>query len=327
MAAVAAGLSMLAAPEAHANPAQDCLAGRTPEARIKACTEVIEGAAFSAGQKAVAFRNRGRSRVEAGVLDKAMDDLNEAARLNPGDAHVFTYRAQLHVARNDLDAAIRDYGEVIRLRPKSAVGLTGRGHAFLVKGDARRAVEDFSQALALAPGNAVAHNNRGLARKAAGDLPGAIQDFTAAIAINPVYALAYNNRGYAHEAAGSREAAIADFKSALRLDPALTGARDGLQRLGVSGTLAAESSLLVTQGQKLVEQHCAWCHAVARKGTSPNPNAPPFVTLHERHPMLALREPLTRGIAAPHDQMPDFDLPDADIDKIVAYINSLGGPQ
>jgi len=42
--------------------------------------------------------------------------------------------------------------------------------------------------------------------------------------------------------------------------------------------------------------------------------------------MQALREPLTRGIAAPHDEMPKFRLPDADVDKIVAYINSLEGP-
>ena len=45
--------------------------------------------------------------------------------------------------------------------------------------------------------------------------------------------------------------------------------------------------------------------------------------MQQRHPILALREPLSRGIAAPHDEMPKFKLADADIDKIVAYINSL----
>ena len=38
---------------------------------------------------------------------------------------------------------------------------------------------------------------------------------------------------------------------------------------------------------------------------------------------MALREPLTRGIAAPHDEMPRFALTNADIDHVVAYINSL----
>jgi mono/diheme cytochrome c family protein len=36
-----------------------------------------------------------------------------------------------------------------------------------------------------------------------------------------------------------------------------------------------------------------------------------------------LREPLSRGIAAPHDEMPKFALSGPQIDTIIAYINSL----
>jgi len=42
-----------------------------------------------------------------------------------------------------------------------------------------------------------------------------------------------------------------------------------------------------------------------------------------RHPILALREPLSRGIARPHDEMPKFELSDTEVDTIIAYINSL----
>ena len=42
-----------------------------------------------------------------------------------------------------------------------------------------------------------------------------------------------------------------------------------------------------------------------------------------RHPIQALREPLTRGIARPHDEMPRFQLSDDETDTIIAYINSL----
>jgi mono/diheme cytochrome c family protein len=58
-------------------------------------------------------------------------------------------------------------------------------------------------------------------------------------------------------------------------------------------------------------------------GDSSNKKAPPFRSLHARHPSLALREPLSRGIAAPHDEMPRFPLSPPEIDSIVAYINSL----
>ena len=50
----------------------------------------------------------------------------------------------------------------------------------------------------------------------------------------------------------------------------------------------------------LYNLHCAGCHAVGAKGASPNAKAPEFRNLAARHPSLALREPLSRGIAAPH---------------------------
>ena len=324
---IAAAVLLLVASTApdpsRADALGQCRSARNPEARLRACTEIIGSTSASAEQKALAYRNRGRTRAEAGASDAAQADLTEAIKLNPTDGQAYGYRAQVHVSRRNLDAAIADYSDVIRLRPKAVVGYTGRGHAYLVKGDAQQAIDDFSQALRVAPGSAVTFNNRGLAYKAAGNLPRALEDFTRALSINPIYALAYNNRAYVHEAAGRKTEAIADFRSALLVDPSLTGAREGLARLAAMGELAAESARLVAAGKTLVEMHCARCHATGGEGVSPNANAPAFRSLHVLHPLQALREPLTRGIAAPHDEMPKFKLPDADIDKIVAYINSL----
>lgn len=166
-------------------------------------------------------------------------------------------------------------------------------------------------------------NSRGLAYRKTGDLDKAIADYSAAIQLNPVYALAYNNRGYVYEARGDKQAAAADFRRALALDPALVGAKNGLKRLGEPEAVAAESDKLIAQGKTLAEKNCAWCHAVGPTGDSPNPRAPRWRDLYMKHPVLALREPLTRGIGRPHDEMPKFELSDKDIDTIVAYINSL----
>ncbi len=324
---LAAGVMLLLFGASYGMASEDALAkcrsASNADARLKACSELIEWSSATAEQKGLGYRNRGRTRAEAGATDAALADLTEAIKLNPADGQAYGYRAQVHVTRRNLDAAISDFGDVIRLRPKAVFGYSGRGHAYLVKGDARQAIDDFSQALRLAPGSAVAYNNRGLAYKAQGNLPRAIEDFTLALSINPLYGLAYNNRAYTHEAAGRKAEAVADFRSALLVDPALTGAREGLARLGAAGELAAESERLISAGKALVEMHCARCHAISAEGASPNTNAPPFRSLHKLHPVQALREPLTRGIAAPHDEMPKFKLPDADVDKIVAYINSL----
>jgi tetratricopeptide (TPR) repeat protein len=323
---LSAFITMLAiAPMARADALGDCIRASDPAARILACSEVIAGTAHSLSEKAVAYRNRGRARGQAGALDAAMADLNEAVKLNPTDNQAFTYRALARTGQGDIDGAIADYSEVIRLRPSSPIGFIGRGHAYLVKGAAQPAIGDFSEAVRLNPNSAAAYNNRGLAHKSAGDQARAIDDYTRAIVLNPIYALAYNNRGYVYEASGRKAEAIADYRRALLIDPSLVGAKDGLARLGSSGSAAAESKRIVREGKSLVERHCSPCHAVGTTGQSPNAMAPTFRSLHARHPMQGLREPLTRGIAAPHDVMPKFNLPDEDIDRVVAYINSLGG--
>lgn len=150
-----------------------------------------------------------------------------------------------------------------------------------------------------------------------------MRDYSTAIGFNPIYALAYENRGYLQEARGQKNAAVADLRQALLLDPSLVGARDALKRLGASQSIADESDRRIREGQALAERNCGGCHAIGIEGRSANGNAPKFRDLSRLYTLLALREPITRGIAAPHDQMPQFAVSDEQVDMIVAYINSL----
>jgi tetratricopeptide (TPR) repeat protein len=308
---------------AIADPLADCSQGRNSDVRLRACSEVISGPAYSPDDKALAYRNRGNARADAGASAQAVADFDQAIRLRPNDASGYAGRARARLALRNIAGAIDDYDEALRLTPETASLYIGRGHARFVKGDLAPAIADFTEAIRLNPKSPSAFNRRGLAYRRSGDLTRALDDYTAAIVLNPVYALAYNNRGYVYEAQGRKEDAIADFQAALLLDPSLIGARDGLARLGIPGTLLGETEKRVQEGKALVEQNCSGCHAVGSKGTSPNKKAPEFRNLHERHPSLALREPLSRGIAAPHDEMPKFALTAPQIDTIVAYINSL----
>jgi cytochrome c len=156
-----------------------------------------------------------------------------------------------------------------------------------------------------------------------GDTDRAIEDYTRAIQINPIYALAYLNRAYAHEAKAAKAEAIEDFINALMLDKSLVGAAEGLKRLKATTVLSARIEAHIREGRQLVEQNCSRCHAVGTNGVSPNPKAPEFRDLQRRHPVLELREPITYGILAPHDEMPRFPLSPTEIEKIIAYINSL----
>lgn len=315
--------TVLAAGAAKADALGDCVQSRNAQQKLRACSEVIDKPAYKPEEKARAYRNRGALRVDAGAAGQAVADFTEALRLQPNDANSYAGRARARMAQGDIATAIADYGEAIKLAPDSTSHLLGRGHAHFVRGNAQAAIADFTEVLRINPKSATAYNQRGLAHRRSGDLARAVEDYTAAIGINPVYALAYNNRGYAYEALGRKDDAIADFKAALMLDASLVGARDGLARLGAPGSSLAETEQRIREGKALVSNHCVGCHAVGATGDSPNPKAPPFRTLSDRHPGMSLREPLSRGIAAPHDVMPKFELTQGQVDTIIAYINSL----
>lgn len=307
---------------ARADAMAECSGRGEAHKKIEACGRVIDGPA-AAADKAKAHRIRGEARLSAGAGEEAIADFTAALALDGRDAASYAGRGQARLTRNDTGLAIGDFSEAIRLAPRTAFYRNARGHAHLVSGNAEAAAEDFTEALQLDPNSANALNNRGLARMKLGNAAAAIADYTLSIGLNPLYALAYNNRGYAHESTGAKAEAAADFQAALKIDPTLAGARAGLARLGAASTETASSDALAREGKRLADKNCAWCHATGVKGASPNAKAPPFRSIASRHPVLALREPLSRGIAAPHDQMPNFKMPDADVDKIIAYIDSL----
>ena len=311
------------AAHAHADALSECRSRATAHDRIGACTRVLSDRGLEPIDKGVAYRIRGTLRMRAGANEEAIQDFNNAIALNPKDDKAYSGRGTLRLADGNHSAAIADFDRAITLKPGLVNYLVLRGHAHLVAGRVDAAIEDLNQAIARNPKNSIALNNRGLAHRKKGDLERAISDYTAAIAASPLYALAYNNRGYAFEAMAKKTEALQDFRRALSIDPSLSGARIALERLGEAGDLAAQASRLTKEGKALAEKNCAWCHAIEMKGNSPKPNAPPFSDLKHRHPLLSLREPLERGIAAPHEEMPRFEMTETQIQSLVAFINSL----
>ncbi len=305
----------------HADALADCKTGNLGEAVLAACSEVIGSKTAVAGHRAQALRRRAQYYAERAANAQAAADWDAALRLEPASGQALIGRGRARLALGETDGAIADFGDAMRINGQSAGLLVARGYALLVKGDTAGAIADYTAAIALQPQNASAYNNRGLAHRKKGDLANAIADYSSAIKLNPAFAQAHANRGYVYEAQGDKAAAVADLQRALSLDPSLTGAASGLKRLGQPAE--ARSEALIAHGKLLAQKNCAWCHAIGSTGDSPNPRAPRWRDLAKRNPILALRDPLTRGIARPHDEMPKFALSDAETDTIIAYINSL----
>ena len=168
---------------------------------------------------AEAYNNRGLAKNNIGNRQGAMLDYNEAIRVNPKYSLAYYNRGLVKYKLGDKHGAIADYNKSIRLNPDFAEVYNSRGIAKRHLNDIHASLIDYSEAISLSPNYAIAYNNRGNAKSDLGDKQGAINDYNEAIRPNPNYADSYNNRGLAKSALGDTEGAIVDYNEAIRLNP------------------------------------------------------------------------------------------------------------
>lgn len=95
--------------------------------------------------------------------------------------------------------------------------------------------------------------------------------------------------------------------------------------VAASGVEAQADAALVKRGRGIVQQNCGRCHAIGLTGESPNPKSPPFRHLARKYPLANLEEALGEGIVVGHEgsEMPQFKLSTAQIEALLAYLNSI----
>ena len=76
-------------------------------------------------------------------------------------------------------------------------------------------------------------------------------------------------------------------------------------------------------GRQVAQQHCARCHAIAKRGSSPNPKAPRFPLIAERYADNNPAPVLIDGTVVRHPGMPEFRLLEYETDGLVAYIRRI----
>jgi tetratricopeptide (TPR) repeat protein len=97
---------------------------------------------------------------DKGEYGKAIDSLNEAIRLDPGDSIAFNNRGWNRWSMKHYDGAIADYTEAIRLKPDSALTFGNRAAAYHAKKDYPKALADLNEAIRLDPKYAHAYSDR-----------------------------------------------------------------------------------------------------------------------------------------------------------------------
>jgi Flp pilus assembly protein TadD len=132
----------------------------------------------------------------------------------PSDVENFHNQGKEKANQKNYKGAIEEFNQALRINPNYENSYVSRGFCRFSLGDTQGAIQDYNQAIRLNPSHAKAYYNRGLARRKLEDKQGAIQDYTEAIQLNPHHGKAYNNRGLIRAVLGDKQAAAEDLQKA-----------------------------------------------------------------------------------------------------------------
>jgi lipoprotein NlpI len=150
--------------------------GNNAEA-IRLLTRALDSGQIANGDLAAAYFDRGLAWANSGEYDKAINDYNNAIRLNPHLEDVYHGRGVAWVKKGEYDKAISDFNTAIHFNAQDAETLDGRGVAWMNKGEYDKAVADFDEAIRVNARDTVAFFHRGLAEFNLGKFGIAATDF------------------------------------------------------------------------------------------------------------------------------------------------------
>jgi len=197
-------VSQPAPASAQSGPAWDtCIGTATkPDERVSACTAVIDAKIDAkidvkserAKKLAVAYCNRGHGLTEQRELDRALADLDEAIRIDPGFALAYNNRGDAWLGKGDDERALADFNAAIKHNPSLAIAYGNRGYLYYRKRDMARAIADYTTQIRLAP-DVLAYVNRGNAYRDSEQLDRAAGDYAEVTKLAPADARGWRNRG------------------------------------------------------------------------------------------------------------------------------------
>jgi tetratricopeptide (TPR) repeat protein len=169
--------------------------------------------------KARGHNSLGNSYLKENLLDKAIEHLQIALKLDPDYARAHNNIGIAYKSRGMIDLAIKHFQRSIKLKPDAMGTYINLGNAYYSKGRPDKAIDYYKTALYYRPDNAEAHYNIGVAYVADGQIDLAIEHYITAIEIDPENVDAYNNLGVVYMSKGMTDKALEYYNTVLRISP------------------------------------------------------------------------------------------------------------
>jgi len=203
---------------------------------------------------------RAEAYLRVGLLEKALQDCEQALSLDPEGSQALMVRGEVHLRMGHFAEAVQDCDLVVDREPSCVSAYAVRGEARLRLGRAEEALMDCEWALAHGRRAATVLAVRGEAHRHLGSLREAICDCEEALRENAACAEALGVRGQARLDLGDMEAALADLSRAIEVgrSPIAGAATAGMLPAPSSSTATSPTFLarwLVARGEAQVTLH------------------------------------------------------------------------
>jgi hypothetical protein len=169
-----------------------------------------------------ALNNLGLVYKSTGQYDKAIFYYSKSISLDSTDVNAFINRGVVLGLTQRFDEAIKDMNKALAMHQKINTVYNNRGNIYAMMQNWELALHDFDSAIALSPNYAAAYKNRGCVYLVTNKLDKAIDDFNKAIEISPNFTEAYFYKGEIYKQMQEWNKAIAEYDAALKIDPNYT---------------------------------------------------------------------------------------------------------
>ncbi len=187
-------------------------------AAIGACTTIIDGRSATERDLARAYTVRGQAYQGQGKVGHALQDFDEALRIDPRRAEGYASRGFVELeGLGQNDSALRDFNHALSLRPDFTPALVGRSRLFFRQGEFARSIHDADAVLKIDPQSARGYARQCWGRVAIDELEAAIADCTESLRLWPTFIEALNGRGTAYLKLGETDKAAADYDASIRI--------------------------------------------------------------------------------------------------------------
>jgi tetratricopeptide (TPR) repeat protein len=155
------------------------------DGRENDAVQVLRLAKQALGGNSSGYRILGDFYIEAGKMDKALEEYASLYRDYPRDAQVRSNYLQLLIDRNRLDEATKLNDSILKENPADASANVAKGEILDRQGRANDAIPLFQSALKTDPNNAIGHYNLGLDYAKVGYLQQAQTEWQQAVKLQP----------------------------------------------------------------------------------------------------------------------------------------------